>query len=98
MRRVKWFTALRAAFLTIAVHDLGVQLRVRRQHDGAEVPAQQRVGYELGTDANLAVVQQETVAVIAVGAQLADVLFSLSELRLGHARQLRHGRTPACTG
>ena len=99
---VRWDKALSAAWATlfcIYLHNLGAKLSISGEYSSAEVFAQHRIGNKLRTETNLAIVQQQTIPLIAVGAQLTDELFCLSELGISHARQrLSHCQTPAYSG
>ena len=77
------------------LHHFSVQFSVRMEHSGAEIAAQKRIGNGLYTGAWLPIVQQKAVAAVIIGAKGTDELSGPAKMRLIHARQIIHPRTPA---
>ena len=71
------------------------KLPVRWQDAGAKISAYQRRREKLGTGAGFAIVQQNAVAAVAVGAKAANERPNTAKLTAVHA--FSHGQTPSCS-
>ena len=71
------------------------KLPVRWQDAGAKISAYQRRREKLETGAGFAIVQQNAVAAVAVGAKAANERPNTAELTAVHA--FNHGQTPSCS-
>ena len=87
---MEYLSALTARTGIWRAEDVSVELAIPGQHRVYEVPAQEGSGYELGAGNKIPIVQQQAVAVHAVGAMPVYALIYGAGLLMGHSYDLSH--------